>query len=193
MNISSQAIQRLLEKRTRGDLDWCQSYGEPGYDAPEHGIIFANWNHVSQPVQDWLEHHGYALEWSDEWITDSSAQKAYRTSPDSYGWKPSCILTEDGEIIGADEVRSGDEIDTYIEYLLNDANRADTFDIDWTRHGFELVNNDYESGFHPGQTDNPRKILRVAQERCPNHDFLFQIGAVGQFDMRFALWSRPQE
>jgi hypothetical protein len=191
MNISAEAIHALIEKRCRGDVDWCSSYGEPGYSDSERGIIFANWNKVSQSVQDWLEHHDYSIEWSDEWIIDHETSKAYRTSPTSYGWRPSYVLTEDCEIIGRDEVESGDQIDAYIDYLLNDAHRADTFDIDWTKHGFRKLNREaYESGFHPGQTDDPRKILRAAQEQFPNDDFLFSIDETGQFDMRFSLWAR---
>ena len=191
MNISADAIHALLEKRCRGDIDWCGAYGEPGYDAPEHGIIFANWNHISKTVYSWLESHGYALEWSDEWIVSHETNKAYRSSPDSYGWKPAYFLTDGGDVIGADEIRNGDEVDTYIEYLVDDANRADTFDIDWTQYGFRKLNPDaYESGFHPGQTDNPRKILAAAQVEYPDHEFLFSIDDTGQFDVRFSLWAR---
>jgi hypothetical protein len=194
MNISARAIQALIEDRCGGDVDWCGAYGEPGYSDPERGIIFANWNKVSKPVYSWLESHGYGLEWSDEWIVSHETGKAYRTSPDGYGWLPSYLLTEGGDVIGADEIRNGDEIDTYIEHLMNDANRADTFGIDWTEHGFRKLNADaYESGFHPGQTDNPRKILAAAQAAYPNDDFIFSIDGAGQFDMRFSLWARSPE
>ena len=194
MNILPQAIHALIETRCRGDVDWCASYGEPGYDAPEHGIIFANWNHVSKSVYSWLENHGYALEWSDEWIISHETGKAYRSSPDSYGWKRSYFITEDGDVIGADEIENGDEIGTYIAYLLDDANRADTFDVDWTKHGFRKLNEDaFESGFHPGQTDNPAKILKAAQAEHPDHEFLFSIDLTGQFDINFSLWARPTD
>src|SRR5207244_4863009 len=193
MIISEQAIEALLQKRC-GEVDWCSTYGEPGYSDPERGIIFANWNHVSRPVQDWLEHHGYALEWSDEWIISHETSTAYRSSPDSHGWRPSYFMTEDGDIIGADEVRNGDEIDTYVAYLLDDANRADTFGIDWTEHGFRKLNDQaYESGFHPGQTDDPRKLLKAAQAEHPNHEFLFSIDGSGQFDIDFSLWARLEK
>lgn len=193
MNISIRAIEGLLTKRC-GDVDWCESYGEPGYSNPERGIIFANWNHVSRSVQDWLEHHDYALEWSDEWITCGETSKAYRTSPDSYSWLPSYVMTEDCGIIGADEVRDGEQIDAYIEHLLNNDRAADTFGVDWTKHGFRKLNPEaYEAGFHPGQTDDPCKILVAAQVAHPGHDFIFSIDDKGQFDTRFSLWARPQD
>ena len=194
MNISAQTIEALIQKRCKGDVEWCGQYGEPGYDAPEHGIIFANWNHVSRPVQDWLEHHGYALEWSDEWIVDWEVSKAYRTSPDSYGWRPSYVMLESGDIIGAGDIRNGDCVDAYIEHLVNSDRAADTFGVDWTQHGFRKVNTEsYESGFHPGQTDDPRKILAAAQAEHPNQEFIFSVDSVGQFDTHFSLWSREIE
>jgi len=89
-------------------------------------------------------------------------------------------------------IEAGDEVDTYIEYLLDDARRADTFDVDWTKHGFRKLNDDaFESGFHPGQTDNPAKILKAAQAEHPDHEFLFSIDSTGQFDINFSLWARP--
>jgi hypothetical protein len=194
MNIAAQAIEALLQKRCGGEVDWCSVYGEPGYSDPEHGIIFANWNHVSQPVQDWLEHHGYAIEWSDEWIISHETGKGYRSSPDGHGWRPSYFITEDCAVIGADEVRNGDEIDTYIAHLVDDANRADTFGIDWTKHGFRKLNDEaYESGFHPGQTDDPHKLLKAAQAEYPDHEFIFSIDGAGQFDINFSLWARSTQ
>lgn len=191
---TTQAIEALLCKRCNQEVDWCSSYGEPGYSDPERGIIFADWNHVSSVVYDWLEHHGYALEWSDEWIISHEVGKAYRTSPDCYSWRPSYVITEDCDIIGRDEIESGDQIDSYIELLLDSDRHADNFDIDWTKHGFRKLNADaYESGFHPGQTDDPRKILKAAQEALPGHEFLFSIDSVGQFDARFSLWARKVE
>ena len=89
MHISSETIERLLEKRGAYP-QWAPEYGEPGYnEAPANGIIFADWNQVNKRVYAWLEKHGFALEWSDEWtvIWDNDG-KAYRTSPDCYQWRP---------------------------------------------------------------------------------------------------------
>jgi hypothetical protein len=63
-------------------------YGEPGYDQPEIGIIFADWNRVPRFVGEWLEHHGFSCEWEDEWIEDDEC-RAWRTSPTSWDWRPS--------------------------------------------------------------------------------------------------------
>jgi len=191
MKISGQTINDILEKHGAYP-EWCAEYGEPGYDTPEHGIWFANWNNVPRFVGDWLESHGYATEWSDEWIISYETNKAYRSSPDSYGWKQSYVMLDGDFIIGRDEVESGDQIDAYIDYLLDNPKRADTFDVDWTKYGFIKLNDEYESGFHPGQTDDPKAILKEAREQYPNGEFIFSIDDVGQFDMNFSLWMRDK-
>ena len=193
MTINGETIFALLEKRGAYPA-YCSRYGEEGYDDPEKSIIFADWNHVSKRVYSWLESHGYALEWSDEWIIPYQTDKAYRSSPDGYDFKPSYFITVDGDVIGKDEIESGDEIDTYIEYLKDDANRCDTFDVDWTKHGFTKLNDDsYESGLHPGQNDSPAKILRAAQSSKPDHDFIFSLDETSQFYSTFSIWSRPSD
>jgi hypothetical protein len=193
MNISADTLHAILERHD-SDVQWCASYGEPGYDTPEHGIVFANWNNVPRFIGDWLEHHGFECEWSDEWVISNETNKAYRSEPDSYGWLRSYFMTKDGEIIGRDEVESGDEMDAYLEYLLNQPTRADTFRVDWEKHGFAKVNSDsYEAGLHPGQTDDPRAIFREARKAHPECDFLFAIDDAGQFDTSFSLWSRVKD
>jgi hypothetical protein len=194
MNVTIETIEKILNKHG-ADLEYARHYGERGYDDPENWILLSNWNHVKRPTQDWLESHGYSLEWSDEWVVSyENDSKAYRTSPDSYGWKPSYIILDDGDIIGRDDIESGDEIDTYIGHLLNDSNKADTFDVDWTQHGFVKLNDDsYESGFHPGQNDKPKDILKEAQRKNPNSDFIFSIDSTGQFDLNFSIWARTKE
>lgn len=77
------ACEYLQDKH---DADWAASYGEPGYQDTERGIILVNWNNISKGLADWLEKCGYSLEWSDEWTVDRNTDKAYRTSPDSYSW-----------------------------------------------------------------------------------------------------------
>ena len=193
MTISGETIQTLLEKRGAYP-EWAQSYGEPGYDNAPNGVILANWNRVHKRVYSWLEHHGYALEWSDEWIQSDSG-KIYRSTPDCHGWKPSFVITDRrSEVIGRDEIEAGDCLDEYEEHLLNNPKHADTFDVDWTERGFVKLNEDeYESGFHPGQTDDPTIILAKARKADPNADYLFSIDGVGQFDMRFSIWKRARE
>lgn len=172
-------------------VEYAARYGEPGYDQPEHGVVFANWNHFPRKTCELLERAGYAVEWSDEWIISHETGKAYRTSPNSYSWTRYCVITDDGDVIGGDEIESGDQADWYInEYLLNDPERANVFKLDLTAFGFRQYNGEYESGWHPGQTDDPREATRAIRAAHPHVDIVFSIASVGQFDTHWTAWIR---
>jgi hypothetical protein len=176
-------------------MDYCHAYGEPGYDQPKKMILFANWNYFPSRIGDLLEKAGFSIEWSDEWaINWEGDMKAYRVSPDSYSWRSSIVWLDNGTMLAKGELdKDSSAMDQYIEHLIDRPNHADVFDIDWTEHGFTNMNGTFENGWHPGQTDNPRKILAEYQEKYPDKKFLFQIPYVGQFDINFTIWGRDKE
>lgn len=176
------------------EIDWAKEYGEPGYSAPERGIIFSNWNNIPKALADRLEAQGYELEWSDEWCIDhdSGGSKAYRTSPDSYGWQSSVQHTDDGTMLTPDS-----DIQDWIDWAkcdtASDATRAlpAYLRTKLERAGWRRCDEIYESGFHPGQTDNPKQI---AAKLLKHHSaVLFLIDDVGQFDMRFHGYVQTEE
>jgi hypothetical protein len=181
-------------RRAQSELecfDYASEYGEPGYDNPRRGIVFANWNPFPRGLDDVLERAGYSVEWSDEWIV-SETGKAYRSSPDSYGWKPYYVLTDDGDVIGGDEIESGDQLEWYVnEYLLNNPRRANVFKIDLAALGFKRFNGEFETGFHPGQNDDPKQVCAHIRRDLPDHDIVFSLDSVGQFDQKWTAWTRP--
>src|SRR3954467_13428569 len=103
-----QAVE-LVTRYDHGSVDACSTYGEPGYADPKAGILFANWNNVPEHISRGLERRGFAPEWSDEWLINHDGNSEHvRTSPDSYGWKPSYGLTEDGAIYGRHYLQNRD-------------------------------------------------------------------------------------
>jgi hypothetical protein len=50
----------------------------------------------------------------------------------------------------------------------------------------------YESGWHPHQTDDPKKILAKLHAKGIRR-VLFRISGVGQFDIAFETWFRPEK
>lgn len=80
------------------NIQYSHEYAEPGYSNPSKGILFADWNDVSQRVQDILERAGFAIEWQDEWSTCSDCNKAIRTQPNCWDWRPAYTVG-DGEIL----------------------------------------------------------------------------------------------
>lgn len=171
------------------DMGFAREYAERGYTQPKKGILFANWNRLPEELGDILERMGYEIEWSDEWTTCEGCNRAIRTSPDNHGWKQAYVIYDNCEIFCIDCVK--EDLDEYEDYLLNSTSHADTFDIDWKERGFNLMNAEhYETGLHPHQNDDPKKIAK----RVPlNHDFLFAIPSVGQFDIYFDCWIRAKK
>lgn len=174
--------------------DYAHAYGEPGYTSPAHpgGIILANWNDVPKRIAQYLEEAGWELEWSDEWtIVDN---KAYRTQADSYSWQPTAvcpptdceyITPEDGAELAIESFASEHPGEIYsLPYWVTDD--------DLTEAGFELYADKLESGWYPGQTDDPVKISRqLLREGGPARRVVARVDGVGQFDCRFSIWFAP--
>lgn len=160
---------------------------EPGYD--DKPMILANWNHVPNRVFDKIESLGYACEWSDEWTSCSECGKGIRTSPNSYEWSPAYQIG-DGEILCLDCINPFE----YYESLENNPEKAVSVEIahryPLDEYGYDLITDDYINGFHPGQNDNPKTILKAAREKSPEDRFLFVITFKAQFDMGFALYRK---
>jgi hypothetical protein len=166
---------------------WAHGYGEPGYADPPRGILLANWNDVPRGLADWLERQGFGLEWFDEWtICDNG--KAWRTSPDSYAWESSLVYGE-GFMLTRDDDHA-EIIDTIAmtdyaqqaECVPSWIDASDLQDAGYTLHAVKL-----ESGFHPGQTDDPAKIAREAFEAGAER-VVFRKVENSQFYIVFDCW-----
>ena len=187
--------------------DSADHYSEPGYDLPEGKmVLFGNWwgeslSRKGDPtyvkdddpvirVGKVLERCGHELEWLDEWWVCSECGGAVRNTSDSYSWRPYYHIFNECEPVCGDCIKA--DPSAYIEDLLNNDEDAVTFDLNLTALGFEQVPEDvwYENGWHPGQDDDPREIgPRMTPE---GHDRIWLINSVGQFDMRFTMWTRPE-
>lgn len=64
--------------------------------------------------------------------------------------------------------------------------------VDPSDHGFERLDVDFESGFHPGQDSDPSVIAEELESRGVER-FLFEIESVGQFDASFCVWVDSEE
>lgn len=176
--------------------EWCGHYGEPGYQDPEKGIVFCNWNPVPKWIGEYLEEAGYACEWSDEWYVDYDYDKAYRTSPDSYGWQPQIMFSE----ACGDYITPDDPLEDWIQECSiqspNDRMRALPGWVTAAQleeQGFEKFNGLFETGWHPGQTDDPSKTAREIFKDDSIHDVVFRIVENSQFYIVLEAWKRGDE
>lgn len=191
MNITPRRTQVILEAlEEKHCLECCSTYGEPGYTDPEKSVLLCNWNNVKPALGDYLEEAGYTLEWSDEWTISHEHDKAYRTQPDSYGWRPQTTITTDGELLTPDD----DISDWLWECALTDYSHPPKALPSWIGsreildEGYEKVARTHESGFYPGQNDDPRQIAEELFSQHGVESVVFQVTGSGQFDIAFAVY-----
>lgn len=183
-------LESVLQKHNR-DYNYAMGCSEPGYeDIP---VILADWNYVPGKLFDLLEKYGFSCEWEDEWLTCDECYKAFRCAGNSYSWEMFGFVG-DGYALCGDCI----EWDSYLESLENIPQKAVTcslfykFENEITSR-YSLVKNEFESGFHPGQNDNPSLILENLLKDNPNGKYLFVIDGQGQFDIEFSVYKKIQE
>jgi hypothetical protein len=199
------ALCERVQELTKGrrHFESAHEYAEPGYgrNTPA-GIIFGNWN----PVCEWnapaevkrrdpvnrlariLEKLGFELEWEDEWTTCGNCGKAVRTQPDSYSWTPSYVIYDECELICSECVSWPD----YLESIEDKPRKCCPPDCDPTEFGYVKFNGTFENGWHPGQNDDPRKILE-AMHADGMKRVVFRHSASGQFDVEFEAYYKPDD
>jgi hypothetical protein len=155
-------------------------------DAGEKGVLIANWNYFSREAGRLLEQYGYELLWSDTTSTCDECGIAIETQPGFYGDTPSYVIG-DCEIICANCLKDNPE--SYLESLEDDPNRAlNVRGVKLAEHGYIKLEDGFESGFHPGQTDNPRKIYDRLKDKYRH--IVFAVDSAGQFSIEFSVWHK---
>ncbi len=207
---------RLIEAAT-GE-PWGDGYtvtdvgiGNASYPNDPQGVwVMGNWNPKRYPHGDdtplsneenigprlanaLAKYANAELLWLDEWARCVECAKAVRITADSYSWSAQYVQL-DGEIICATDATFDDVAEEAID---NPSYAVPTF-IDLETEGFQQYNGRYESGWHPGQDDNPEAItneirLEGVGLAFPDSEIVFQIESVGQFDMTFKAYTRERE
>lgn len=194
-----------LDKRKSSfanELQWYEGYAD-GRDAPK-GIVAANWNdadcyyketqaRVTYPerLQSRLcaifKKLGVEIEWSDTVTGCSDCGKCIQTEPDCYSWQP-------GFIVGDGEIFCSECAEDDAETLLEDAEGGtwNNASIDPADHGYVALPESYETGWHPGQNDDPRKVLAALRAKGINRA-LVVIEDVGQFDSKWRVYVHESE
>jgi hypothetical protein len=185
-----------------------QGYSEPGYETPRSGIIaLGNWNTIDyyagvvhgrlpisnlpRRIEKLFTKMNIECEWSDEWVVCDECYGLVRTSPDSYLWMRSYWANDEkGEIICHRCLK--EDPSEYLEYLK--ANPRDclvNIPIDLSQFGYNKLEEVFETGLHPGQTDDPKKVAAKLEGKGIT-DYIFKMDEVGQFDQRWSVWVRME-
>ena len=191
MKTRLQKVLSGLESRNF-DFTYAQEYGEPGYHTDKPLILLANWNSLSKSELRAVESVA-EIEWSDEWITDGDGLKCYRTQPDSYGWQSS-ILWGDDYFLPISELSEGESLVSELEDLgyIDNSRKALPSNVPESlmETAFELVSDDNETGWYPGQNAKPEKVLASLPS---SRRYVFRISGKGQFDMRWQVWAEKED
>ena len=187
--LSRQVVETLVHKT---HLETATKRGEDTLAQPEEGrnVLIANWNDVPQIWQDILEDDGYVLDWPDEVIVCEQG-KAWNIIPGFYGDMPK-IKVCGGYVITKDN----DPSEWIEECEMTDYNQPidalpNWFDVEHLiSEGYEKQNEEeFENGLHVGQDDDPAEIAKSLFDRGAE-SVIFHIPRVGQFDIRFNVWSK---
>jgi hypothetical protein len=187
------------------DIQLYSGYAEPGYSDPDSGLVaLSDWNSVTRWDEDahkfvevdeapgrvaaLLERLGAKLEWSDEWLSCDSCGLLFRCKPDSYSWQQSGVF-EDGCCCCADCLDGAD----HLANLEGQSDRCNTVaSISPDEHGYVLLSDDFEHGFHPGQDADPGLIAKLLESvGCTR--YVFNLDGTGQFDVAFSVWLHESE
>lgn len=170
--------------RTGRNKPYAQSRGEEDLIQPMD--LHDHASHYPRIFQQ-MEEQGVEMHFYDEWTVVDD--KAYRTAADSYTWQSSILFTEWGDVLTPD-----DGIEPWIDYVKNDPDRClTTWSADDLPPEWEKWNGRFESGWHPGQTDDPKKITDDIQAEHPGADILFLLDENSQFYVGFSAWFRKEE
>ena len=144
-------------------------------------------------VADALSALGAEIVWNDEYVGCDICFRAIRTAPTHYGWTPGYIWDDDGPVC-LECIRP--DLESYIGPFLNDPTRALPSGLDPESVGFTLWApgdpRTFETGWHPGQDDDPAAVLAEIREQTDD-DVIFRIAGVGQFDICWHAYVRPED
>lgn len=201
--------------------EWADDYGEPGYqmeDGCEAIILGDWWCHKCQDddgkpaLHDVMDHYAAwrgvlkaEYNWYDEYTVVNVCREkgndegweyvnlAYRTQPDSYGWKSSIMFDEES----GEYLTPYDGIEAWIEVCLREGkglSGGGWSAVDLVRAGFKKEGGDFYNGWHAGMTDDPAKELERAKKFAPEGaEVLAFLNENSQFYFTFSIWAREND
>lgn len=175
-------------------------------DTTDQLIILADWNEpdlakIARMLEEKYEDNEVTVQYDDEWVACSECGKFCRTNPTHYGWLPNYVNVEYHGVV----CRTCVEEDP--DYVLDkDAGYVDATNkalLPWCqplleKNGWTCFEPEdgcarYESGWFPGQTDDPKQIAEYLAEHLPKHNHVFVITSTGQFDIHWTVYVKPME
>jgi hypothetical protein len=169
---------------------------QPGWDN-EKQVIVANWNDVPDKLTRMIEDQ-FEIDWDDESTSCIGCYQHIHLAPGYYGdLGRHAFIDGEGYICKDCFMEDDDNLEEFISY--SDDKATERACLPWMkpmieRAGFILFNDDeYESGFHPGQTDDPSKVKKWIYELHGSVPVVFMITGAGQFDINFNAYYKKEK
>ena len=207
-----QVFNNALDWLTRREIDYTlYNINSDGFTSDEM-LLVADWNKVPAKFIEWLEYEFGSvynpdsgnfpficnLGWNDEYTSCDECGAAVRIVATGYGWLPSWAWTSDCSIVCCHCIP--DCIEDIIEHYKNDTNMAVMPNVVALLQdsGFICYSPDeycakFETGFYPGQNDDPKEVALDIERNLPNHDYIFHITSTGQFDTHWTVFLRRKD
>ena len=189
-------------------IAWLENHKESGYssygyvgDLQEYDggetVIIANWNNLSNKLTSFIERKTEVICGFDDEYPICECGKFVSIQPGCYGDQGNYFYTDCSLFCRQCTIEQIEEI---IEYVKNDSNKAiKTWMIPAIeQEGFTCLEREgedcpiYETGYHPGQNDNPEDIAKWIEKNLPNYDYVFALTDVGQFDVHWTVFIKKQ-
>ena len=147
-------------------------------------------------IAEVAEHVGYDVEWADEWANCDGCSRAVRTSPSSYSWEAHFRIVNECELLCMDCLLEDPE-----EYLTSLEGNHRTYapsDLDLSSFGYRQFTGEegrswpFETGWHPGQDDDPKKVLEDLESAGASR-IIFQLAENSQFYVRWKVYIHEED
>jgi len=194
-----QLLNRVCDWLKKKDPNFtCGELQEHDADFLGQQIILANWNELPNGIQSFIEKKCNVLTGFDDGYTlCSECEKIISTTPGYYGDQKNYIATEYDFLCRECALSDPESI---IDDFKNNSRKAlpAWFYPEIEKSGLVCYSPDeycqkFETGFHPGQDDNPKKIAKDIEKELPGFDYLFKINNIGQFDIDWSVFIRKNE
>jgi hypothetical protein len=193
--------KNIVEKFGRDEYGY--RFMEIGFtdDDPETVVVLADWNSLrkAEKAIEALNRADVPIEalWSDEYSQCDACYKFVRTSPDSYAWTPQYVVMEE-YVICRNCVNTKMQ-SKYIKMLTKSPLRGERWmlntilsDKDLEDNGFTEWDDNFETGFHEYQDDDPSVIAKYLWLQGVT-ELLFSCVSQEQFYTRFSAWIKLEE
>ena len=159
-------------------------------------VLIADWNKDElQPLENivssWESTYQVKTAFDDEIYFCDSCGLALYARPSFYGADLSWTMIPDGYTILCRSCFTESELDGYIDQTEK---AIPHWALDVARGaGFIRLADEFKTGFHRGQNDDPAAELKKLTEKAPNNEYIPYIIGAGQFDVTWGFIARAKE